>query len=258
MIPAATSVGDPFKADHTSVTVPGVSSTTRGAIASMTAEAAELRAEAQDVAVEAKESTNIATISWTGYQPPPSIFDADALNDDLAQEGAPKLTSFLQQLDAASQNPNQTTSLFGHSYGSLTAGIALGDGASQYVDNAVMYGSPGFQANSTADLGMRDDNFFVMSTSEDLINPIADIAPMHGWGASPNDVISEHGELRFRFPHLETDAGPTPLDGYESKTGASGHADYPREAGQRMTGYNLAAILLDRPDLAVTETPETW
>lgn len=256
MIPAATSVGDPFAADHVSVSVPGVSSTTRAAIAGMTSEAAALRQEAATVASRAGESTNIATVAWAGYQPPPSLTSSEVLTDDLAQAGAPKLTSFLQSLDAASHNPGQTTALFGHSYGSLTSGIALQDGASTYVENAVMYGSPGFQASSTAGLGMRDDNFWVMSAPDDPINPVGALAPLHGWGANPNDIINEGDATpRYRFPHLETEAGSTPIPDYESKTEARGHSDYPRDAGERMTGYNLATILLDRPDLAVTETP---
>ncbi|MDY6998713.1 MAG: alpha/beta hydrolase [Actinomycetota bacterium] len=262
MIPAATSVGDPFTADHVSVTVPGVSGTTRGTIASMTGEARDLRNEAIDVARAASTadrpiSTDIAAVAWVGYQPPANLGQTSVLDDDLAQAGAPKLSSFLGDLESASRNPAQTTALFGHSYGSLTSGIALADGASAYVDNAVLYGSPGFQATSTADLGMRDDNFFVMSTPEDKINPIGALAPLHGWGANPNDIIYDQGDDvgRYRFPHLETGAGDTPIPGYESKTGASEHSDYGRNAGERMTGYNLAAILLDRPDLAVPETP---
>ncbi|OKH68256.1 alpha/beta hydrolase [Mycolicibacterium sp.] len=258
MIPAATAVGDPFTADHVSVAVPGVSGTTRAAIAGMTSEAAVLRNEARDVAERAGESQNIATVAWVGYQPPPNLGVGSSYNDDLAQAGAPELTSFLHDLDAASKNPSHTTALFGHSYGSLMSGIALHDGASRYVENVVMYGSPGFQADTPAELGMNDNNFFVMAAIDDPINPIAALAPFHGWGSDPNDIINEDGHLRFRFQHLETEAGETPLPGYESKTGASGHSEYHQDAGRRMAGYNLAAILLNRPDLTVKETPLTW
>lgn len=258
MIPAATSVGDPFKADHVSVTVPGVGGTTRGTIAGMTGEAAELRNEAIDVAQRVGASTNVATVAWVGYQPPANLGQMSVLSDDLAQAGAPKLTSFLSDLDAASTNPGHTTALFGHSYGSLTSGIALGEGASKYVDNAVLYGSPGFEATSPAKLGMNDNNFFVMSAFDDPINPIGALAPYHGFGADPNDIINDDGHLRFRFQHLSAQAGDTPIPGYEPRTGASGHSEYGRNAQERMTGYNLATILLNRPDLAVTETPATW
>lgn len=258
MIPAATSVGDPFTADHVSVTAPGVSGSTRAAVADMTAEAAGLRSEARDIAEQVGSSQNIATVAWVGYQPPPNLGDPSVLSDDLAQAGAPKLNSLLHDLDAASKNPGQTTALFGHSYGSLTSGIALQDGASQYVDNAVLYGSPGFLADTPAELGMTDGNFFVMSARDDPINTVAALAPYHGWGSDPNDILNDRGHLRFRFQHLETDAGSTPIAGYESKTEASGHSDYDRNAGVRMAGYNLAAILLNRPDIAVAESPLSW
>lgn len=258
MIAAATSVGDPFTADHVSVTIPGVSGSTRGSIVGMTRDAADLRNEASDIAEQIRASQNIATVAWLGYQPPLNLGDSSVLNDDLAHAGAPRLTSFLHELDEAARNPGQSTALFGHSYGSLTSGIALHDGASQYVDNAVLYGSAGFQADTPAELGMNNDNFFVMSARDDPINTLGALAPYHGWGSDPNDIINEDGRLRFRFQHLDADAGATPLSGYEFKTGVSGHSDYGRNAGERMTGYNLAAILLNRPDLAVKETPLSW
>ena len=49
--------------------------------------------------------------------------------------------------------------------------------------------------------------------------------------------------------------GVTPLPGHEFKTGASGHSEYGQNAAERMAGYNLAAVLLNRPDLAVPKTP---
>jgi hypothetical protein len=255
MIPAATAIGDPFKADHVSVTVPGVSGATRHSIATMTREAEGLRREAQDIARKVGDSQNVSTIAWVGYQPPPNIGSLDTPFDDLAKAGAPKLESFLQNLDTASRNAGHTTALFGHSYGSLVSGIALKDGASSVVDNAVLYGSPGFEGTSPAKLGMNDHNFFVMSAPDDPIRPIGSLAPLHGWGADPNDVIAGPGE-RYRFTHLDTDAGWVSLGGEELyKTGASGHSQYGQDPLQRMTGFNLATILLNRPDLAVRVGP---
>lgn len=253
MIPAVTAVGDPFTADHVSVTVPGVSGTTRQTIATMTQEAGDLRREAQYVARKVGESTNVATIAWVGYQPPPVLASWDTVDDDLAQAGAPKLEAFLRDLQAGSHNPGHTTALFGHSYGSLLSGIALKDGASSLVDNAVLYGSPGFDATSPAKLGMNDHNFFVMTTPDDPIRYPARLAPLHGWGSDPNEIIAGSPD-RYRFTHLQTDAGSTPLG--DHKTAASGHSQYGQDPLQRMTGYNLATILLNRPDLAVRESPQ--
>lgn len=219
------------------------------------------------------ESENVATIAWVGYQPPPVLASWNTVDDDLAQAGAPKLEAFLRDLQAGSHNPGHTTALFGHSYGSLLSGIALKDGASSLVDNAVLYGSPGFDATSPAKLGMNDHNFFVMTTPDDPIRYPARLAPLHGWGSDgadtigtvgrqgtlhgwgsdPNEIIAGSPD-RYRFTHLQTDAGSTPLG--DHKTAASGHSQYGQDPLQRMTGYNLATILLNRPDLAVRESPQ--
>ncbi|CNU97101.1 Alpha/beta hydrolase of uncharacterised function (DUF1023) [Mycobacterium tuberculosis] len=193
MIPAVTAVGDPFTADHVSVTVPGVSGTTRQTIATMTQEARGLREEARVIAHSVGESENVATIAWVGYQPPPVLASWNTVDDDLAQAGAPKLEAFLRDLQAGSHNPGHTTALFGHSYGSLLSGIALKDGASSLVDNAVLYGSPGFDATSPAKLGMNDHNFFVMTTPDDPIRYPARLAPLHGWGSDGADTIGTVG-----------------------------------------------------------------
>jgi hypothetical protein len=254
MIPAAIAIGDPFNADHVSVTVPGVSGTTRETIITMSKEASGLRREAQEIAGKVGESQNISTVAWVGYQPPPVIASWDTPSGALARAGAPKLEAFLSDLNAASHTPGHTTALFGHSYGSLTSGIALKGGASSVIDNVVMYGSPGFGASSPAQLGMNDGNFFVMSASDDPIRPIAALAPIHGWGSDPNDVMAVGP--RYRFTHLQTDAGWANLGGEQIyKTAASGHSEYGQDPLQRMTGFNLATILLNRPDLATRVGP---
>lgn len=255
MIPAATAIGDPFNADHVSVTVPGVTGATRHSIAGMTREAAELRQQARLIATKIQESEAISTIVWAGYQPPPGLGAPDTIVDNLAHKGAPKLESFLNDLAGAAQRPDQTIALFGHSYGSVLAGIALKDGASAVVDNAVMYGSPGFEATSPAKVGMTDDHFFVMTAPDDQIRSIGALAPLHGWGSDPNEVIAGSPD-RYRFNHLETGDGWVSLAGEEfHKTASRGHSGYSRYALEQMTGFNLATILVDRPDLAVREVP---
>lgn len=255
MIPAATAIGDPFNADHVSVTVPGVTGATRHSIAAMTREAADLRQAARLIATQLQAREDISTIAWVGYQPPPGLGAPDAVVDDLASAGAPKLESFLHELNRASHRPDQTLALFGHSYGSVLSGIALKDGASAVVDNAVMYGSPGFEATSPAKLGMPDEHFFVMTAPDDQIRSVAPLAPLHGWGSNPDDVIAGSPD-RYRFNHLETGDGWVTLAGEEfHKTASHGHSGYSRNALAQMTGFNLATVLLNRPDLAVREVP---
>ncbi len=258
MIPAAVSVGDPFAAEHISVTVPGVGSTTRKSLSTMTADAGELVKGAQEITRVMKLTDSVAAVAFMGYQPPLTMTSPEILDDDLAQAGAPALRSFLGNLNSAAK-PGHTTALFGHSYGSLVSGIALKGGAGAMVDNAVLYGSPGFQAAAAADLGLRDEQVFVMSAPDDVIaNQIGGLAPLHGWGADPNSVVGDN----YRFTHLETQATTVKL-GADSqgwpiewaKTAAHGHSEYGRAATERITGFNLAAILLNRPELAAKARP---
>ena len=61
---------------------------------------------------------------------------------------------------------------------------------------------------------------------------------------------------RYRFNHLETGDGWVSLAGEEfHKTASRGHSGYSRYALEQMTGFNLATILVDRPDPAVREVP---
>lgn len=254
MIPAAVSIGDPYAAEHISVTVPGVGSTTRKSLSGMTKEAGELVREAGEISLATGMPDTVAAIAYTGYQPPLSMTSPEMLEDDLAQVGADHLRSFLADLNAAAK-PGHTTALFGHSYGSLMSGIALKEGAGAMVDNVVLYGSPGFEADTPAQMGLRDDQFFVMTAPDDRIaTQIGAMAPAHGWGADPNTVVGDH----YLFTHLETQAGTVRLPGTAiewDKTAAHGHSEYARAATERMTGFNLAAILLDRPDLTHKAQP---
>ncbi len=257
MVHAAVAIGDPYAAEHISVTVPGVGSTTRTSLPAMTKEAEELVREARTIATATGLSDNVSAIAYMGYQPPLTMTSTEIFDDDLAQAGAVELRSFLNGLNGAAK-PGHTTALFGHSYGSLTSGIALRDGGGALVDNVVLYGSPGFGATTAAQLGLHDEQLFVMTAPDDPIaNQIGTLAPLHGWGADPNTIVGHH----YLFTHLETQA--TTVHGTDNtgrtveweKTAARGHSEYGRAATERITGFNLAAILLNQPELAVKARP---
>jgi alpha-beta hydrolase superfamily lysophospholipase len=70
------------------------------------------------------------------------------MGDGKARAGTHSLSSYLQQV--ATNNPNAEVTLLGHSYGSLTASLALQDlnaHGLHPVDNAVFYGSPRLELN---------------------------------------------------------------------------------------------------------------
>lgn len=241
---AIVSVGNPDDADHVSVTVPGMGSQkdAGGTIEGMVREGTLTQnlAERQlDLAGHGDQT--VATVAWMGYDTPPGL--AQAGNDDRAHAGAVPLSQYLESLDVTTAQADQHLTLVGHSYGSLTSGLALQDGASSVVDDYVTYGSPGFYALDEADVGMRQGHVFVMQAPDD---PIRIVAETPWYGGDPADGS---------FVQLSTAAGTTPDGVY--REGASGHSDYPRPVSVdgkdvlRVTGYNTAAVIAGLPERAV-------
>ena len=255
---AAFALGDPDTADHISVTTPGID-TTVGSLAGMTDEARALKAEIErQLDLSGHTGDTVSTIAWLGYQPPtttgPGNYDVpfidqnlgrgwllDAWQSDRATAGAPKLASFYEGLDAASRTPDPHITALGHSYGSYTQGLALQvAGPRQPVDDAVFYGSPGFDANDESDLGLAPGHGFVMRAHDDPIT-VAD-----GFGRlGPDPVQTDLEQLSVR-------AATTP-DGVRRED-ANGHSEYPRPSDNgelRASGYNMAVIAAGLPELAL-------
>lgn len=241
---AIVSVGNPDTADNVSVTVPGMGSQVNASstIEGMVREGAQMRSEAlAQLEMAGKGSETVASVAWLGYDTPRWLDQAGT--DSLAQAGAPTLSHYLESLDVTTTDADQNLTLVGHSYGSLTAGLALQDGANGVVDSYVAYGSPGFYAMDEADLGMRQGSVFVMQAPDDPIRFAADTGV---FGGDPADGS---------FVQLSTAGGTTP-DGLV-REGASGHSEYPRPFsvnGQdvlRITGFNTAAVVAGLPELAV-------
>lgn len=95
-----------------------------------------------------RATTGVAVIAWLGYDTPNTV--GEAARDDLAQEGAAELVRLVQGLVAV--RPDATIALFGHSYGSTVIGRAAPRLPAQVTDIAV-FGSPGMDAGSAAELG---------------------------------------------------------------------------------------------------------
>ncbi|RFZ03711.1 Cutinase [Mycobacterium marinum] len=251
---AAVAVGNPDTAANVSVTVPGVGSTTRGTLPGMVSEARNLRLEEMRQLKNSGKPTSVATIAWMGYEPPPNPLDTasagdlwQTMTDGQARAGAGDLSRYLQQVRA--NNPSGHLTVLGHSYGSLTASLALQDlnaHGAHPVNDVVFYGSPGLELYSPAQLGLEHGHAYVMQAPHDLITSVvAPLAPLHGWGPDPY--------LTPGLTELSSQAGFDP--GGIWRDGAYAHGDYPRvfqdAAGQpqlRMSGYNLAAIAAGLPD----------
>ncbi len=256
---AAVAVGNPDTASKISVSVPGVGSTTQGALPGMVSEASNLRDTTQRQMDRLGIPGTVASIAWMGYDTPPNPLDTGSprdtwatMNDNLAQTGATDLSTYLKTVDA--NNPNAQISLLGHSYGSLTSSLAmqqLHDQGVHAVDNVVFYGSPGLELTSAGELGVDSGHAYVMRAPDDPITTyVAPAAPLHGWGVDPYAGI---------LPELSSQAGSSP-DGV-LRDGVGSHADYPRPGANgtdlRMSGYNLAAVVAGVPSdqLVMAEPP---
>jgi Alpha/beta hydrolase len=241
---AIVSIGNPDTADNVSVTVPGMGSQVNAGrtIEAMVGEGALLRSEAVTQLERAgRGHETVATVAWLGYDTPRWLDQAGS--DDLAHAGAAPLSQYLQSVDVTTTEADQHLTLVGHSYGSLTAGLALQDGANAVVDDYVAYGSPGFYAMDESQLGMQQGHVFVMQAEDD---PIRVIAETPWYGGDPADGS---------FVQLTSEAQTVPGVGF--REGASGHSEYPRpftvdgKDVLRITGYNTAAVVAGLPERTV-------
>jgi pimeloyl-ACP methyl ester carboxylesterase len=266
---AAIAIGDPDTAEHLSITTPGINSSPGQTLTGMVDEAAKLKSEGETILRTQGSPGSVASIAWIGYDPPqfkwqgsnPGPGWADELKglfelsqDTRARRGSESFARFCQGLaavwrpapDSSAMRPDIT--VLGHSYGSLVVSLALQQLPRGVVDNAVFYGSPGIDMTETGNagqLGLGPGHAFVLQSDDDPIQRIPVWGPMIAYGGFPT-----------AFPwvvRLSTHPGEGPGDGMFHDE-ARGHADYPRVGANgelRMSGYNMAAVLVGRPDLAV-------
>jgi hypothetical protein len=176
---AAEVFGDLDRAQRVSVVVPGVdtdllsfekSERPYAAPAGM-ARALQDRQRASDANVRT------ATVAWADYTAPTGL-GVEAASGQLAEDGAERLTDFVQGLRASS------IALFCHSYGSVVCGDAA-DQLPRRVSDIAVSGSPGMRVDHADELGTRA-RVWAVRDSDDWI---ADVPHMEvgglGHGADP-------------------------------------------------------------------------
>jgi hypothetical protein len=274
---AAIAVGDPDTATHVSVTAPGLNTTVHGGIGSMADEATRLRDEAlrQLQSAPGHEHDSVSAIAWIGYDTPqvPGFDDIGksitggwaVSHDDFAKVGAHDLAGFYDGIQAAHQGGPADLTAIGHSYGSLTTGLALQEPGDHGVSRALFYGSPGIEATTPEQLHLQPGHVYTMETPDDKIQWTYDartiVQGIPILGSYLNESFGDFGPnpaTNPNFTHLATGAATVP-DGHGGTLnlgGASGHSDYPRfpdGGGTRTTNYNIAAVLAGLGDKAVAD-----
>lgn len=164
--------GNPDSADHMAIYVPGTG-THLSDIGGDLDRGTALWRESHGIA----QNSKISTITWFDYDAPRSATPGEkgdvfpeAMFDEQASEGGPILRDFLDGNRAAhleaTGNAGHTT-LVGHSYGTTVIGDAAKSGGwpdgPLAVDDVLVAGSPGMQADRAADLGIKPGHMWAMS-----------------------------------------------------------------------------------------------
>ncbi|MGH1522985.1 alpha/beta hydrolase [Leifsonia sp. L25] len=173
----------------------------------------------------------VAVVAWIGYQTP-VLTNIGGM--DLARQGADSLERALSGLQELRQTDPPYLSVLAHSYGSTAALLALEKGTVT-VDALALMGSPGSDAQSVRQLGVRDGNVYVAKASMD---PIVNSA---FFGSDP-------GAPSYGAKTMGVDGAADPIT-HKSLTGSSGHNEYFTAGTECMR--NLALIGIDQGDLVL-------
>ena len=142
----------------------------------------------------------------------------------------------------------------GHSYGSLTTGLALQEPGNHGVNNALSYGSPGIEAATPQDLHLQPGHVYAMEAPDDPIQNVYDARSINQGipivGSYLNNEFGDFGAnpaTNPNFTHLATGTTTVP-DGrtLEGVSGPHSHGQYPQLGDNnelRTTGYNITAVI---------------
>ncbi|MFF6935160.1 MULTISPECIES: alpha/beta hydrolase [unclassified Streptomyces] len=183
---AIVSFGNPDTAKNVAAYVPGLGT-------SLDKEFAEGDLKrARDTALGAAEmnpGSPTASIVWLGYDAPQIQSDnltasLDVAGEERARSGASGYNAFMAGLSATNQNEDPHVTAIGHSYGSLTVGLAAQEqGGIPGADDIILVGSPGTGARSADELGVGREHVFVGAAENDSVTKLPNSREASGLGS---------------------------------------------------------------------------
>ena len=217
--------GNVDTADHVGVVVPGLHTNVEKTLNDYDDRAGLMRNNALR---QVKPGETVAMVEYLGYDAPQ--IEIEAASTDYAKNGAPGLAGFLNGMDASREHGAGDThiTLFGHSYGSTTSGMAatlVNDGV---VDDIVLAGSPGAGVEDTAEYHVPEGHAWV-SAAPYQYDMVQGMGSMFGFGKNPDWADG--------FNRLSGDVGPAP-SGF-SPFGQ--HMDYFKD--QTQAQYEIAGVI---------------
>jgi hypothetical protein len=233
---AAIAYGDVDTADHVAVFTPGFTTTVAGDMAGYDNQIANLVEEAAAQSDKYGDGGTVAAVSWLGYEAPQwdNVLDpgSSVASRAPAEAGAGNLASFYNGIDAARDSDPHLTAL-GHSYGSVTTGIALQEQTG--VDDAILFGSPGIGTSQVEDLDVSGGHVYRLEARRDAV---ADVGGLGPFGIDPSYIDGMTG--------LSTEEGS--IGGVEYAESV-GHSDYLTRGS--MSQHNMASIVAGVPERTV-------
>ncbi|MEV7022547.1 alpha/beta hydrolase [Kitasatospora sp. NPDC093558] len=140
--------GNPDTAQNVSAYVPGLG-TTLSAVGGKDADRARNVWQATH---NADPSASVASIVWLGYDPPLGSRTPEVMGTPRAEKGAAAYDKFLNGLRATHDGPPAHLVALGHSYGSLTVGLAAQLPGGTGANDVILVGSPGTEAQKASQL----------------------------------------------------------------------------------------------------------
>ncbi|MFD9565058.1 alpha/beta hydrolase [Streptomyces sp. NPDC059994] len=172
---AIVSYGNPDTAKNVAAYVPGLGTSLDTHFAE-----SDLK-RARETALGAKEADPdhpTASMVWLGYDAPQlpaeqPLANAAVAFDYNAKMGASAYNGFMAGISATHETGDPHVTAVGHSYGSLTVGLAAQrHGGIPGADDIILVGSPGTEAKTADELGVGRDHVYVGAAKNDIVTQL--------------------------------------------------------------------------------------
>ncbi|MEU1231191.1 alpha/beta hydrolase [Streptomyces sp. NPDC005828] len=258
---AIVSYGNPDTSRNVSAYVPGLSTKLNDEFVTDTMK------RAQDTAIGARRvDPSSASIIWLGYDAPQNV---DVMTRGDAQRGAPAYNQFMDGLSVTNENRDPHVTAIGHSYGSLTVGTAAKQsGGIPGVDDIILLGSPGVDAQKAEELGVGKEHVFVGAADNDPVThlptkgeaalgfvtggPVGVLIGRDLFDIGDDDVYfgKDPASEAFGAQRFLVDDGPAM---FRELGGFDAHSQYFTPEKDQVSADNIAAIVGGRPEDIVRE-----
>ncbi|MDH6135740.1 uncharacterized protein YukE [Kitasatospora sp. MAA4] len=276
---AVLSFGDPDTATDVSAYVPGVG-TELGSVGGKDGDRA---LNVWKAAQRVDRSRTTASMVWLGYDPPPGLdrlspgdpAPADVLSPERAVRGARSYDRFMAGLRATRTGPPAHLTAIGHSYGSLTVGLAGRQPGGTGADDLVLIGSPGVEARNASQLGLPADRVWVGAAENDPVSHLpagdrvrADArgavtgaglggpfgAAVGGWLGDTLFARGDSHRLWFGPDPASADFGAHRFDVADGPPGFASHSNYLDDSGGNSL-HNIGLIVAGHPQSVQPQPP---